>query len=187
MNWAAPVVLDAGRQFPEIMNDDSKRIAALLEAAVLPQGTQATGNPNPLVAAITLYLMPVFLGLSRKISDARLQKLPMMNPTNEVKTNLLRTLFCNTKDYAISVENARNIVEWEEKHHYDLYENYREITLLIGERDDVLSNTTMMASAQEGVKVNSGVKIVQTTETNHFISLEKPEVIYDVLAQKAAS
>ncbi len=175
------VVLDAGRQFPEIMKDETKQISALLEAAVLPQGTPAGGIPGPVRSALTLYLMPIFLGLARNISEARLLKLPMMKPTNRLKTGLLQTLFCNAKSHATCVENMRNIAEWQEKHRYDLYENYHEITVLIGERDDVLSRKAMTASAKEGAKRNPRVRVVETTETNHYISLETPNAIYEAL------
>jgi len=181
------VVLDAGRQFPEIMKDETKRISVLLEAPVLPQGTVAGGKPGPVLGALTLYLAPIFLGLARNISEARLLKLPMMKPTTELKTGLLRTLFCNAKSHATCVENLRNIAEWQEKHRYDLYENYHEITVLIGERDDVLSTKAMTASAREGARRNPRVRVVETTETNHFISLETPDAIYEALGESVVS
>lgn len=180
------VVLDAGRQFPDVMKDESKQILALLEAAVLPQGTQARGTAGPVVAAITLYLMPIVLGLMRNISRSRLAKLPMMNPNSELKMDLLVTLFCNAKNYSTCVVNARDIAEWQSLQRYGLYSGYRDISVLVGERDDVLSTETMTASAQEGCKVNSGVKVVQTRNTNHFISLETPEAIYLALGDATA-
>lgn len=175
------VVLEAGRQFPELMKGNEKNITAILEAAVVPQGTQATGTPHPIVASLTLYLLPLVLGMSRNISDRRLQKLPMMKPTTPIKTHLIKTIFCNTKSYATCVENVRSIVEWQQQHFYDLYQNYDNIVVLIGERDDVLSIVTMKASAVEGAKLNQNVRIVETTDTNHFISLEKPDIVTKIV------
>ncbi|MEH6558405.1 MAG: alpha/beta hydrolase [Oceanicoccus sp.] len=175
------VVLEAGRQFPELMKSDENNITAILEAAVVPQGTQATGTPHPIITSLTLYLLPLVFGLSRNISDRRLQKLPMMKPTTPVKTHLIKTIFCNTKSYATCVENFRNIIEWQQQTFYDLYQNYDNIVVLIGERDDVLSVETMKASAIEGAKLNQNLTIIETTETNHFISLEKPETVAGIV------
>lgn len=177
------VVLDAARQFPELERSDPKRISALLEAPVLPQGTPAGRPQGPVVQALTRYLMPLFLAASRNISRARLERLPMMNPTNERKTDLLETLFCNTKDYATAITNVVDISEWQRTQSHDVYENYHSITILIGERDDVLSTRTMTASATEGQTRNAGVRIVQTKKTNHFISLERPELVHDALGE----
>lgn len=181
------VVLDAGRQFPDIMKGQEKQVSAILEAAVLPQGTQTMGTPGPLIAGLTLYLLPLVLGLSRNISERRLLKMPMMKPTTAIKTHLLKSIFCNTRSYATCVENARNIADWQQQHFYDLYLNYNTITVLIGERDDVLSVSTMKASAVQGNKLNPQVTVVETTQTNHFISLERPEIIAHAISQMATA
>ena len=175
------VVLEAGKQFPALMTDHEKNITAILEAAVVPQGTPTRGNPSPIVASVILYFLPLVLGLSRNISERRLLKLPMMKPTTAVKTDLLKTIFCNTKSYATCVENVRNITEWQKKYSYDLYKNYNNIIVLIGEKDDVLDVLTMKASAVEGAKLKQNLSIVETTATNHFISLEKPDVVATIL------
>jgi hypothetical protein len=107
----------------------------------------------------------------------------MMTPNNTLKTDLLMTLFCNAKNYSTCIENVRNIAEWQERHFHGLYQGYRDITLLIGERDDVLNTETMTASGTEGAKRNERVRIVQTTNTNHFISLETPSAIYEALGE----
>ena len=180
------VVLDAGRQFPEIMKDESRRITAFLEAAVLPQGTQANGPSGPVASAITLYLMPIVLGLLRNLPVTWFEKTPMMIPPNVLKRDLFETLFSNTKSYATCVENARDIAEWQQNQRYDLYTGYHEIAVFVGERDDVLNTKTMTASAEEGQKQNPKVEIIQTSKTNHFISLELPEAIYRALGETAA-
>jgi hypothetical protein len=60
---------------------------------------------------------------------------------------------------------------------YDVYENYPSLTLLIGERDDSLDRPSMLASAEQGKMRNSGLSIIKTIGTNHFISLEQPNTI----------
>lgn len=177
------VVLDAARQFPDVMQAEGKKVSALLEAPVLPQSTPAGRPQGPVVQSLTRYLMPLFFAASRNISKARLEKLPMMNPTNGRKTGLLKTIFCNTKDYATAIANVVDISEWQRTQPHELYDNYRSITVLVGERDDVLSTKTMTASATEGRARNPGVRIVQTTQTNHFITLERPELVYEALGE----
>lgn len=171
------VVLDAARQFPSVMKPETGRVRAILEAPVLPQGTPAGRPAGPIAKALTLYLMPIFLAASRNMSTARLNGLPMMRPTNELKTRLCKTIFSNPKTYATAVANVRDIGDWQKNQPHDLYENYEGLTVLIGERDDVLDTRTMRVSAEAGRTRNAGVRIVETTQTNHFISLETPAVI----------
>ena len=171
------VVLDAARQYPQTMRPDDGRVAALLEAPVLPQGRQAGPQLGPVGRAIQRYILPLGMAALRNISKKRLEKFPMMRPTNAHKTEILRSLFQSTKDYDICVENVGDIVEWEENQGYSLFDNYERITVLVGERDDVLDNRTMVASAKRGALRNSGVKVVRTEKTNHFVTLETPEVV----------
>jgi len=180
------VVLDAGRQFPALMRDGGRRISAVLEAPVVPRGTPTGGAPGPVQAAITHYMLPLAFSLLRNMRERRLRKLPMMQPTNDVKTALMKTLFEHPRDYATCVVNVSDIGQWQRQQPYALYQNFEQITVLVGERDDVLSTRTMTASAEHGAKLNQGLAIVQTTGTNHFISLEKPGVVQQALRDAAA-
>lgn len=179
------VVLEAGRQLPEIRDgqqaDTAQSLSALLEAPVLPQGTPAGRSTGPVIQAITLYLMPVVMAASRNISEQRLTRMPMMKPTTPRKTELAKALFVNPKDYATAIQNVRDIDAWQKREGYELYESYPKIAVLVGERDDVLSTRTMTASATEGQSRNDGVRVVQTTATNHFITLERPELVVQSL------
>ena len=62
-----------------------------------------------------------------------------------------------------------------------MYKNFSHVTALIGERDDVLSCRTMVASIKEGIKISSSMQMIQTQNTNHFITLEEPHYIYKAL------
>lgn len=180
------VVLDAARQFSDRMRTPDRDVRALLEAPVLPHGKQAGTDPGPVGRAIVAYLLPLFLAVSRNISKTRLERFPMMRPTNPHKTEVLRSLFQSTRDYDTCVENVADIAEWEETQGYGLFDNYERITIVVGERDDVLDNRALVASAEEGAARNAGIRIVRTEDTNHFVSLETPEVIQRELEDLAS-
>lgn len=175
------VVLDAGRQFPELMQRDSVAVSAILEAAVVPQGLNAGNTNDPLPHRIISYLMPIVLGLARGSGEAQLLKQPMMQPTNPLKNEVVQTIFTNAKNYSTCVTNVRNIVVWQQQTQHDIYSNYLKLTVIIGERDDVLDNTSMLASAEEGAKLYPGLEILHTKKTNHFVSLEQPDYLHRLL------
>ncbi|MFT7685212.1 MAG: pimeloyl-ACP methyl ester carboxylesterase [Candidatus Azotimanducaceae bacterium] len=181
------VVLDAGRQFPEITLAQGKSITAILEAAVVPKGTGVVPKPGKIGQAITQYLMPVMFNVYANISRGKLEKMPMMEPTNDLKTNMVMKNFKSPKHYWVYLINVSNIPEWQEEQPHSLYETYRQVVLIQGQRDDVLQNQTMEASAQIGQTLNKNLRIVKTMGTNHFISLEKPCEILDIFrSQKPA-
>ena len=68
---------------------------------------------------------------------------------------------------------------------FDLYDNFFEAKVLVGERDTTLDRASMVASAEQGRERNSGVAIIETSGTNHFICLERPEVVRGVAEQTA--
>ncbi len=71
---------------------------------------------------------------------------------------------------------------WQRNRYHDLYKNFARITVVVGERDDVLDNPSMIASAEQGARVNSGVSVVLTEHSNHFISLEQPHYLREIVA-----
>jgi len=176
------VVLDAGRQFPEITKTSGKEITALLEAAVVPKGTTVAPNPGKIGQSILVYLMPIGFNLYAKVSRERLAKMPMMSPTNELKTAMIMRNFRSPKFYWVYLTNVVNIPEWQEQQSHSLYENYHKVVLVQGCRDDVLVNETMEASALAGAKLNNEVEIIKTENTNHFVTLEQPHYIRAVVA-----
>jgi pimeloyl-ACP methyl ester carboxylesterase len=174
------VVLEAGRQFPEIMQADERQVTAVLEAAVLPQAKTAGKGSEPVPHRLICYFLPIVLGLSRRAGVDKLLKQPMMRPTNDLKTELCLSVYSNARHYSTCVANVRSLVLWQKTHDYTLYSNYRKVVVLLGARDDVLDNASMLASAKAGSEVNPGVSIVQTQNTNHFISLEQPHYLWNL-------
>lgn len=176
------VVLDAGRQFPEVTKQQGKTITALLEAAVVPQGTTTAPSPGKYGQLLMNYLMPVVFNLSASMSRDRVEKMPMMTPTNDLKTALVLQSFRSPKHYWVYITNVVNIPAWQKQQSHDLYKNYDKVVLIQGSRDDVLVNATMEASAREGAKLNNQVEIIKTENTNHFITLEQPHYIQALVA-----
>jgi pimeloyl-ACP methyl ester carboxylesterase len=171
------VVLETGRQHPMLMKQKTRPVKAILENPVVPQARVKGKGSEPIPHKIACYLLPIFFGLKRNWKKERLVSLPMMRPTNELKTELLMSIFCTARNYSACVSNVKSIYAWQRNMDYDVYENYPSLTLLIGERDDSLDRSSMLASAEKGLAINSGLTIIKTTGTNHFISLEQPEAI----------
>lgn len=177
----AAVVLEAGRQKPRCEGSERRIISAFLEAPVLPQARVVGNGAKPLPHLIICYLMPIFFGHMRDISRERLVKMPMMQPNNELKTRLCLSIFTTPRNYAVCVTNFRSIVRWQRETGFDAYENFATINVIIGARDSILNRQSMLASANAGQALNGGVSIIQTRNTNHFISLEKPQDILRLL------
>jgi pimeloyl-ACP methyl ester carboxylesterase len=175
------VVLDAGRQFPEITRPQDKTVTAILEAAVVPKGTSLGMSTSKIGNAISAYLLPIFFNYYSKSSQESLEKTAMMNPTNRLKNSIMMGNLRSPKFYWVYLTNVINITTWQEEQTYTLYQNFHRVILLQGERDDVLVNKTMEASALEGEKLNDQVRIVKTKNTNHFITLEQPKYIKEVI------
>ncbi|MFT4613579.1 MAG: pimeloyl-ACP methyl ester carboxylesterase [Bacteroidia bacterium] len=176
------VVLEAGRQFPELMQSTERDVTAILEAAVVPQGRNAGKASGPFAHRIICYLMPIVLGLSRKSGVDKLLKQPMMRPTNDLKTALCQGIYSNARNYKTCVVNVQSIVLWQAQTSHDVYRNFPKITAVIGKRDDVLDNPTMIASAEVGAGLNRGMNILRTEKTNHFPSLEEPHYLRSLIS-----
>ena len=171
------VVLETGRQYPELTNSKERPVNAILEAAVLPQARTVGNGSKPLTHRILCYFMPIFFGLSRNISTQRLLKLPMMRPTNPLKTELLKSIFVNSQRYATCVNNVQSIVSWQRTIGFEVYDNFPTLSIVMGARDTTLDGPSMLASAEQGQARNNGLSIIRTKGTNHFISLEQPDTI----------
>lgn len=171
------VVLEAGRQYPELVRSTHRSLSALLEAPVLPQARVAGKGSYPLHHQIYSYFMPIAFGRMRNIKTGQLLEMPMMKPTTPLKTRLCRSVFSTARNYATCVTNYRSIVTWQRSTDIQVFSNYRKLTVVVGERDDSLDRESMLASAQRGQAEIKGLSIVETTGTNHFIALEQPETI----------
>jgi pimeloyl-ACP methyl ester carboxylesterase len=175
------IVLDAARQFPELVRQQDKQISAILEAPVLPGGLLAHDGSKPLKAMIASYLTPIALGRGRHTTAEQLDKIPFMQPTNAHKTDICLSVFSNAKHYLTNVTNMRDIQHWQRTVGDDVYAHYSQITVVVGERDDVLDNTTIIASAERGQQLNPGITLLQTANTNHFVTLEQPQYLLDLV------
>lgn len=171
------VVLETGRQNPAVTLSKERRVSAILEAPVLPQARLFGKSSEPLTHRILCYFMPIFFGRRRNISTERLLTLSLMRPTNALKAELLRSIFSTTRSYATCVINTQSIVAWQRNMGLEVYDNFPLLTVVVGEQDTTLDNHSMLASAEQGQARNSGLRIIKTEHTNHFISLEQPEMI----------
>ena len=63
----------------------------------------------------------------------------------------------------------------------DLYDNFETLSIIIGARDSILDRKSMIARAEQ----NDNNKVVKTTKTNHFISLEHPDSILKAVCGNA--
>lgn len=174
------VVLDAGRQYPQLMSED-KHTHAILEAAVVPGAWAATGKAGAAQSAITAYLLPFVFSSWRGMSEDKLAKMPMMHPSTATKTKVLKDIFKAGKQYSTLVTNMSNIAEWQDRTPDDVYSNYPRLRLVMGAKDSVLDNSSMQASGKRGEALNRGMKVVPTENTNHFVSLENPEAMRSVV------
>jgi len=169
------VVLEAGSQQPQQV----KSIDALLEAAVVPQGRLA-GNLEKKLKPAGLYLAPFIFALMRRQSEARRLKLPMMWVTTPSKEKIVACIPFTPKQYSTSVTNNANIIDWHANSGYEYYDNYQRISLLVGQRDSVLWREAMLKSAAQAERV----EVIETQGTDHFISLEKPKLVQDLLRSR---
>jgi len=175
------VVLEAGRQFPELMQREDVSISAILEAPVVPRGRSVGKANDPVPHRIISYLLPLVMALLRNSSEERFLKQPMMRPTNPLKTKTVQTIYSTARNYGTCVTNVQSIVQWQANAPMEVYENFRQLTVVIGARDDVLDNPSMLESAREGARRNAGVSVLQTENTNHFVTLEEPHYIKTLL------
>ncbi len=169
------VTLEAARQFPAVMKPADRSIRAILEAAVLPGAKVAGPFGKPIGFMIARVFFPIVMTALRKSPVEQLLKQPMMRPTNELKTALCQSIYFTPIRYATAVTNSVSIRDWQRDHEPGLFSGYERIDVVVGERDNVLDKRSMIASAEAGREQNSGVAILHTTQTNHFVTLEQPD------------
>ena len=174
------VVLETGHQYPDLVRGADRQVAAILEAPVLPGARTVGRGSEPIPFRLICYFMPLVLGLSRRLPPEKLLDQPMMRPSNDLKLAVCSAIYTNPRNYSTCIANVRSIRNWQRAQAYDRYANYERITVVIGERDDVLDNPSMLASAERGRALNDGVAILQTEGTNHFPSLEKPAYLTEL-------
>lgn len=161
----AAVTLEAAQQRPELM----KNATALLEAPVLPQA-KTIGAFDLFMNLGGYYFFPLFFGVVRNIPEKYRTSPTLIYPHTEEKRNILANSPLVPKRYKTAIINMINITEWQKRNFYDVYNHFKEIRIVIPERDAVLSRRAMLDSALKAKNVN----IIHTTGTNHFISVEQP-------------
>lgn len=162
------VLLEAGNQRPE----QTSQVEAILEAAVVPQG-RLYDNGEKKLQPVGFYLFPFIFSLMRMLPESSRLKSPMMWVTNATKNRIVATIPFTPKQYATAEINSANIIEWQAQAGFESYDHFKRVTLYVGERDSVLCRTAMLASAAQ----SSAVTVVETAGTDHFISLESPDII----------
>ena len=178
------VVLETGRQYPELTNSTTRTVNAILEAPVLPQARMAGKVPNTLPHSVVCYFFPLVLARLRKSSEEQRIKRLMTGPVTPLKRQLLLSVPNIPRTYATCITNLRSIFSWQRSTPISAYNNFSALTVIMGQRDDVLSNSSMQASVENGQTINKGVSLVKTESTNHFISLERPEVMQNLVLKQ---
>jgi pimeloyl-ACP methyl ester carboxylesterase len=173
------VGLETGRQFPELTQSS---VSLILEAAVVPKGKAAGPMSSKVAHILVPYLLPLLFALNRNITPHKLAQMPVMRPSNPLKADLLLSMFSTPQKYTTFVTNVKNIGQWQQSTSFEVYQNFKKVTALIGQRDDVLDCKTMIESVKEGVRRSNNMEWIQTKNTNHFITVEEPNYIFDALA-----
>ena len=93
--------------------------------------------------------------------------------TNATKDRIVSCIPFTPRQYATAVVNTRDIIDWQARTGYECYDRYRRTILYVGERDGVLHRRSMVESAAQV----GGVEVAETAGTDHFISLEAPDII----------
>jgi pimeloyl-ACP methyl ester carboxylesterase len=173
------VVLESLKQAPELL----KNAEIILEAAILPEAPLLLDNPviAPIMFAIVAYILPlVGLFMSRvKLPKAIMSR---FGPVTPRKTLLIQGLFNNPKYPQILEANIKNMQSWPLENSVALYDLASHGTILIAEKDTVLSVKKMLASA---LRTKGNFKVVETKGTSHFISLDAPHYVPSLLDQAA--
>ena len=167
------VVLEAGKQAPEITG----RCHAILEAPVVPRGRLSRGN-RKLLRYGGYYFVPILFSVLRVIPPALIRMSPLLRVSTPYKEKMICNLAFTPRQFSTAVINIRDIERWQTRNDVGLYKNYRTTTMLIGERDGILSRNSMLKSAQESTCVD----VVETRGTDHFISVERPELVRAVFS-----
>ncbi|MFT4518250.1 MAG: pimeloyl-ACP methyl ester carboxylesterase [Halioglobus sp.] len=162
------VVLETGNQQPE----RAASVEAILEAAVVPQGRLFNDGEKKL-QPVGFFLFPFVFSLMRVLPESTRLQSPMMWVTNATKNRIVATIPFTPRQYSTAVVNSSNIIAWQAGTGYESYDNFKRVTLFVGERDHVLSRSAMINSAGQ----REAVTIIETAGTDHFPSLEDPAQI----------
>lgn len=162
------VVLEAAKQRPAV----TAKTTALLEAPVLPKA-KTVGAFDQFMNLGGYYFFPILFGFIRHL-PLRYRILPTIAyPLTAEKKQILASLPHVPKRYRTAILNMQNIAEWQRKAEFDVYDHFKQIHIVIPERDAVLCRRAMLRSAQQAHHIN----VIETRGTNHFISVEQPSIM----------
>ncbi|MCG8314799.1 MAG: alpha/beta hydrolase [Pseudomonadales bacterium] len=155
----------------------SQKIAALLEAPVLPQG-KARGDHAPVLMRMAMrYFMPIVFNYYRRNALAYLKFGGYKYPATDVKQHIIKKCFGNPKQYHITLTNVKSIDDWFKSNDAATYDYCDDVAVLVPERDIVLDRKAMLASAES----SQHVKVIHVPRADHFISLERPDFVLDYI------
>ena len=160
------VILEAARQRPELF----EHVDVVLEAPVMPRG-QIHALTKAILEPVSHGMWPwIVRAINSTPSSAYGQTFfGRMNPR---KKQLLTRMFAATQDHLTIVRNIENIMAWMENRGPELLSNIRQGTILIPETDRILDRDVMLEIARH---LPTAVRIVETTNTSHFITLDSVE------------
>lgn len=175
------VVLDAARQNQKQFSD----IDLLLEAPVLPQAFLPQGSEMIYYYGGRVAL-PFLIPLVNALPPSLRQKSPLFIKMSERKSELLTPMLANPNNAEILFKQSKDILQWPATTTFDVFDNGQSCTIVIGESDKVLSRRRMKASALQAEAISLtnpsvDIQIVETTETDHFISIEQPMQMRSVI------
>jgi len=168
------VVTEAIKQAPELFANAT----VILEAAILPEAPVSKTHKLPkvvdfMVSKAILFVLPfVTHHLAKKgMAYGQIKK---MGPVNDRKTHLIKNMFSSAKSASVLLRNVENMVQWPMQNKMSVLENVKRGYILVGARDAVLSRRLMLKSAHKSI---GNMQVVQTKDSNHFISLEIPSQV----------
>ncbi|HET8708637.1 MAG TPA: alpha/beta hydrolase [Pseudomonadales bacterium] len=164
----AAVVLEAAKQRPDLTSS----MTALLEAPVLPKA-KTIGPFELIMKSGGYYFFPLLFNLIRHV-PVQYRMLPSLaHPMTPQKRQIFDILPHVPKRYRTAIVNLKNIARWQRHADFDVYNHFKQIHIVIPERDAVLCRKAMLRSANQARHIN----LIQTRGTNHFISVEQPEIL----------
>lgn len=162
------VILEAACQRPDLAG----KVTALLEAPVLPKAKAAKGLER-FVKFGGLYIFPLYMAVMRILPTHRMINERSHYPLTPRKHELLAKTPHLPRHYSTAIGNMLNIRDWQRKSEFSVYDHFHEIRIVLPERDSVLCRESMHYSASQADHIH----IIETRETNHFISLEQPQTM----------
>lgn len=161
------VVVEAARQRPEAFAEAE----VILEAPVLPGGAVAAALGTGATGAGE-FLLPFSLASARQVPVT--QAAPwLFRPLSSRKRELLDPMLYTPRTDRITLVNVMNLRDWMRMTPPAALETLPQGCVLIPQTDRILDRQAMLTAARRA----PGLRVVETTGTSHFISLDAPALI----------